>query len=282
MYFTEKEEFLEHHGIRGQKWGIRRFQNKDGTRTAAGKVREQGESGSKSSGSGSSGSKGINIDKKQLAKGAAIAGAVALGAVLITNPGARNVLAKYGKTAVTGLGSAIGKGAANSVNFAGKVGKKTGERLDKAADAMIDAALVSVGGIAISKVSEKLAADENASEAEKNKSKVLTDTVTAGIKTATGAGITNNSGNGGGNKGGNVGKEVTDKLGAPSNKGVDKQSKEWGDLFRDVSSPEVRGTIKSLASQGYDIDQLQEYKRQFGHADFENWLTQYMGVEIGV
>lgn len=30
---------LRHHGIKGQKWGIRRFQNKDGTLTAAGKQR---------------------------------------------------------------------------------------------------------------------------------------------------------------------------------------------------------------------------------------------------
>lgn len=35
MYKTE----LYHHGIKGQKWGIRRFQNKDGSLTPAGKKR---------------------------------------------------------------------------------------------------------------------------------------------------------------------------------------------------------------------------------------------------
>lgn len=30
---------LQHHGIKGQKWGVRRYQNKDGTLTAAGKKR---------------------------------------------------------------------------------------------------------------------------------------------------------------------------------------------------------------------------------------------------
>lgn len=38
------EEMLEHHGIKGQKWGVRRFQNKDGTRTDAGKKRERSNS----------------------------------------------------------------------------------------------------------------------------------------------------------------------------------------------------------------------------------------------
>ena len=37
---------LYHHGIKGQKWGIRRFQNKDGTLTEAGKKRAVFVSGS--------------------------------------------------------------------------------------------------------------------------------------------------------------------------------------------------------------------------------------------
>ena len=35
----ENEEVLEHHGIRGQKWGVRRFQNKDGSLKPAGEKR---------------------------------------------------------------------------------------------------------------------------------------------------------------------------------------------------------------------------------------------------
>ena len=30
--------YIEHHGIEGQKWGVRRWQNKDGTLTEAGRI----------------------------------------------------------------------------------------------------------------------------------------------------------------------------------------------------------------------------------------------------
>ena len=36
---TDGSNILAHHGIRGQKWGIRRYQNPDGTLTAEGKKR---------------------------------------------------------------------------------------------------------------------------------------------------------------------------------------------------------------------------------------------------
>lgn len=38
MYFYNNTE-LYHHGIKGQKWGVRRFKNDDGTLTPAGKLR---------------------------------------------------------------------------------------------------------------------------------------------------------------------------------------------------------------------------------------------------
>lgn len=35
------DEVLYHHGVKGMKWGIRRYQNKDGSLTPAGKQRER-------------------------------------------------------------------------------------------------------------------------------------------------------------------------------------------------------------------------------------------------
>lgn len=44
---TSPHNDLYHHGIKGQKWGVRRFQNKDGTLTKLGKSRYSDETNSK-------------------------------------------------------------------------------------------------------------------------------------------------------------------------------------------------------------------------------------------
>lgn len=56
---NKMSEYLEHHGILGQKWGVRRFQNKDGSLTQAGKARQT---------DGSSEKKGLSDKQKKVIK----------------------------------------------------------------------------------------------------------------------------------------------------------------------------------------------------------------------
>lgn len=36
---NESEEDIEHYGVPGMKWGVRRYRNKDGSLTAKGKIK---------------------------------------------------------------------------------------------------------------------------------------------------------------------------------------------------------------------------------------------------
>lgn len=49
IYHSEE---LEHHGIKGQKWGVRRYQNEDGTLTNDGKIRRDRERYQRAAGAG--------------------------------------------------------------------------------------------------------------------------------------------------------------------------------------------------------------------------------------
>jgi hypothetical protein len=282
MYYAvddDEMEDLQHHGIRGQKWGIRRFQNPDGTRTAAGKRREREDSSDAQNDAPKK-----SIDKKTVAKVAIGALAVGGTAFLIANPTTRDALAKYGKTAVSGIKDKFskenlkeaGKKVGDGLKETGKkFGKKLSERAEKVGDAMIDAALLSVGGIAIAKVNQKFAEQEGDSESTKNTKQVVRDTLGAGIKTAAGGGFSS-SGNGGGNKGGSVGKEISEKIGAPSNKGVDKQSPEYQNLFKGKDA-DTRSTIKAMASAGYDINQIDQW---LNHGEFAEWNESFVFSEF--
>ncbi len=37
----ENQNFIVHHGVKGQRWGVRRYQNEDGSLTAAGQKRAE-------------------------------------------------------------------------------------------------------------------------------------------------------------------------------------------------------------------------------------------------
>ena len=43
MIILASDIYLAHYGVKGQKWGVRRFQNRNGTLTAAGKKQIQAE-----------------------------------------------------------------------------------------------------------------------------------------------------------------------------------------------------------------------------------------------
>lgn len=110
------DDYLEHHGILGQKWGVRRYQNKDGSLTEAGK---------KKAALGAEGRAQILREGEAKARNKRIQGSIAKGAsqVVGTVGGALGGTAAgslAGPTgAVAGLGIGISAGTA--------IGKATGK-----------------------------------------------------------------------------------------------------------------------------------------------------------
>lgn len=137
------DDYLMHYGIKGMKWGIRRFQNADGSLTAAGKKRY-------GSGEGTERQK-KSVDAKKVAKTAAKVTGAALMAAGVTaavyyaskNPTVVKVAAKtigsvasrsasnfakstvkkgknYIKESIKGLGKGIAEGAKNAPERMGR------------------------------------------------------------------------------------------------------------------------------------------------------------------
>lgn len=173
--YNYTSDYLCHWGIKGQKWGVRRYQNKDGTLTSQGRIRyykkagknfekrdalikEDAQSYLKSSGGDKSKAREqVNEDvtdarvksntKYNLAKAATIAvGSIAtLSAMSYMSAGAIGVAAgmgAYGYTAMTnfGIGASLGSAAATkavtSIINDGK--KKTDQAIKDIGDEIMD------------------------------------------------------------------------------------------------------------------------------------------------
>lgn len=93
---------LYHHGVKGQKWGIRRYQNPDGTWTNAGKQR-YGDSDGDLAGSEK---KTSNDTKKKVVIGVATGAAIITGTVLTAY-----LVKKYGAKNISDIGekASVGK-----------------------------------------------------------------------------------------------------------------------------------------------------------------------------
>ena len=116
---------LEHHGIKGQKWGVRRFQNPDGSLTIEGKKHREGKSSA------------INPETiKKIGKAAAIGvGIAATAYVVANNSDVTDVVAGVMKTAMNdasiyGAGNVV---AAFGRDYAAKAMEKTVKEVVKPA-----------------------------------------------------------------------------------------------------------------------------------------------------
>ena len=302
VYETE----LYHYGIKGQKWGVRRFQRKDGTLTSKGKKRYADDGGSEAPVK----RKGMSAStKKKLMVGAGIALATAATIYAIENPNVVKMPMSAAKRFATESNAAkavsnvlknsrtidlMKKGAVKSASalktvatkatpsvatFLKNSGSKTMSALKasgtRVGNAMLDAALLSAGTVAISKLANKLATDENTSESIKNRNQIILDTATAGIKAlprTSGGNNNNKTGNTG--NGGSVSKAVSEAIGAPSKKGNAKQDPEYNTLFKDSNGGQrdekTRAEIKSMASAGYDINQLKDYLARLDRGELQH------------
>lgn len=287
--------YLQHHGILGQKWGVRRYQNEDGTLTEEGRKRY----GTLESFNAEQIKKKKTL--KKIAIGTASALAVAGAAYGIHKATTREYYDfNTGKTvrkfdprvleSVNGLLENFETQKIKDFIDANKdtVSKKAKEKALKVGEKMVDAAIVSIGGIAVSKIAKKLESKDSDSQVSKDVNKVVSDTVTAGIKTLTNSNSNGKNNNSGNSKGGNVGKEISDRIGPPVGGRIDVNqagvSEKWQALFKTPSGEnrkdEQRTNIKTMRNAGYSIEQIQQYLDDVD-AGIIKHLDDYSKVYIG-
>lgn len=242
-------EYLIHYGIKGMKWGVRRYQNADGSYTAAGKERRSSlQSDTK---------KALKKVGTRLAVAAGIAGVAYLA---YKNPDAtkfvKDFLAEHKDQAIGSLKNAVIK-----------TGKWAGRTVANAGEAAVTAALAAAGTIAITNLINKYGPKDTDDERTRNRKTIEVEAATAAIRSATNPNGINTANK---NSTNNIPSDVSRAVGQPSNRGIDRSSVEYQALFKDSSgnqrTQEIRSIIKSMASAGYDIDQIQNWLNTLSHS----------------
>lgn len=99
-----KEFELQHYGVKGMRWGIRRYQKKDGSLTSAGKKRYSEDSNTDGGNNNARAKKAAKIAAAAVVMGATVAAAAV---IYKKNPAAvRNVISKVGSSTISGVKNA--------------------------------------------------------------------------------------------------------------------------------------------------------------------------------
>ena len=264
MWEYNYSDELCHHGIKGQRWGVRRYQNEDGSLTSAGKQRYDSEDRSERN-------KKIT---RGIAIGASVVGTAALGAYALKNPKAREYLSNI---------SSLAKGKTKEfMKSQGKtLIKNLGDSASKTGKSMCDAAVASVGTITVAKLAKKLETKDTDSQTTKDINKILFDTASAGINAATQKG--NASSNNGKKNTNDLLKKTRDlkeQVGAPKGIFGAEGEKAYQELFKKNPTDEQRGLIKAMRKNGYSADQIEKYVY---HSDIclDSTFASYDSVLIG-
>lgn len=269
--------YLEHHGIKGQRWGIRRFQNEDGTYTDLGAERRREDSGGRSGGLSDRAKKAIKI------------GAIAAGSALAVYGGYKiHQKLKDKKLGTDSLPFDVrkdilpfakgGKFKEGLKSFGEGTKKVISDGAKEAGKASVAAAIAAIGTIAIRKLSNRFADNEEDSQRDRDLNYIAREASVAAVKSGTNASANgvknfgNNSNNNnivsssGHSNGGGFTRDKLDaiisRVGKPHQThswSETETDKRWQNIMKQYNgNNDAKEKIRGMKKTGFDIDQIEQ------------------------